>query len=77
MMIKATVVILTLNSARKLLRCLKNLSEFEEKIAIDGGSIDNTINILKKIISKYFTRIKNINFLIKKLKILIKLDLKH
>jgi glycosyltransferase involved in cell wall biosynthesis len=67
-MIKATVIILTLNSARKLLRCLKNLSEFEEKIAIDGGSIDNTINILKKNNFKIFHQDKKYKFPNKKIK---------
>lgn len=67
-MIKATVVILTLNSARKLLRCLKNLSEFDEKIAIDGGSIDNTINILKKNNFKIFKQDKKYKFPDKKIK---------
>jgi glycosyltransferase involved in cell wall biosynthesis len=67
-MIKATVIILTLNSAGKLLRCLKNLSIFDEKIAIDGGSLDNTVNILKKNNFKIFQQDRQYKFPNKKIK---------
>jgi glycosyltransferase involved in cell wall biosynthesis len=67
-MIKATVIILTLNSSRNLLRCLKNLSEFDEKIAIDGGSLDNTLNILKQNNFKIFQQDRKYRFPNKKIK---------
>jgi glycosyltransferase involved in cell wall biosynthesis len=67
-MINATVIILTLNSAKKLNRCLQSVDGFNEIIAIDGGSVDNTVNLLKKYNCKIYKQNKNYQFLDKKIK---------
>jgi len=57
-MIEASVIILTLNSAKKLNRCLQSVISFNDIIAIDGGSLDNTVNILKKYNCRIFRQSK-------------------
>ena len=47
-MIKATVGILTFNSAKYLYHCLNSVKKFNEILIIDGGSKDNTLKIAKK-----------------------------
>ena len=46
-MINATVAILTLNSDKHLDNCLKSVKSFRERLILDGGSTDKTINIAK------------------------------
>ena len=45
-----TVTIPTLNEEKNILSCIKSIkkSGIKNIIVIDGGSTDNTINILKK-----------------------------
>ena len=47
-MIKATVGILTFNSAKYLYKCLNSVKNFNEILIIDGGSKDETLKIAKK-----------------------------
>ena len=51
-MIKATVGILTFNSAKYLNDCLNSVKNFREILVLDGGSTDQTLNIAKNIIAK-------------------------
>lgn len=50
-----TVVLITHNNAETLSKCLESVQWADELIAIDLGSTDNTINILKKfLVTTYF-----------------------
>ena len=67
-MIDATVGILTLNSARNLHKCLNSLIHFREKIILDGGSLDSTLEIAKKFNCKIIKQKKSYKFPNKRIK---------
>jgi len=51
-MIKATVGILTFNSAKYLHHCLNSVKDFNEILIVDGGSKDGTWEWLQKNVTK-------------------------
>lgn len=61
-MIKATVGILTFNSAKYLYHCLNSVKKFNEILIIDGGSKDNTLKIAKKFKCKIKHQPKKFKF---------------
>ena len=61
-MIKATVCILTFNSAKYLYHCLNSVKKFSEILIIDGGSKDNTLKIAKKFKCKIKQQPKQFKF---------------
>ncbi len=61
-MIKATVGILTFNSAKYLYHCLNSVKKFNEILIIDGGSKDNTLKIAKKFKCKIKQQPKQFKF---------------
>ena len=67
-MIEASVVILTLNSSKTLNRCLQSINSFNDIIAIDGGSLDNTLNILRKYNCRIYKQNKIYKYTDKKIK---------
>ena len=67
-MIKATVGILTFNSARYLNNCLNSVKNFREIIVLDGGSTDQTLNIAKKYNCKIRKQPKKFKFKNNKIK---------
>jgi len=67
-MINATVAILTLNSDKHLDNCLKSVKSFRERLILDGGSTDKTINIAKKYSCKIIKQPKKFRYKNKKIK---------
>ena len=61
-MIKATVGILTFNSAKYLHHCLNSVKDFSEILIVDGGSKDETLNIAKKFKCKIKKQPKQFKF---------------
>ena len=67
-MIKATVGILTFNSAKYLSKCLNSVKSFNEILIIDGGSKDGTLKIAKKFKCKIKRQPKKFKFKNNKIK---------
>lgn len=67
-MIKATVGILTFNSAKYLYKCLSSVKNFNEILIIDGGSKDETLKIAKKFKCKIKQQPKKFKFKNNKIK---------
>ena len=61
-MIKATVGILTFNSAKYLHHCLNSVKDFNEILIVDGGSKDETLSIAKKFKCKIKKQPKQFKF---------------
>jgi glycosyltransferase involved in cell wall biosynthesis len=61
-MIRATVGILTFNSSLNIKQCLESIKSFDEKIILDGNSVDATLNICKQYNCKIFKQPNFIKF---------------
>lgn len=52
-----SITLITLNEEQRIARCLESVKNLDaEIIVVDSGSIDNTLNIVKKYGAKIFTR---------------------
>ena len=53
---KLSVVILTLNSSKKIRKCLESVKWADEIVIIDGGSVDETLRICREYTDKIYVR---------------------